>query len=233
MLMRSRTILESFNYALAGLLYAVRTQRNMRIHSLTAVLAFILGYVLHLSSVELAVLALTIGMVIMAEMINTALEVVVDLVTQEYHPLAKTAKNVAAGSVLVMALVAIVIGFLLFFDKLADRLEKVPSVRTNPTSLLVLIPIVVIVASVFILKVLAGYHHVQGGMPSGHVAVAFGLATSIHLLGAEGSLTLIAFALASLVAQSRLEARIHRWPEAVAGALIGISATVLLFQLLS
>jgi len=176
----------------------------------------------------------TIGMVIMAEMINTALEVVVDLVTQEYHPLAKTAKNVAAGSVLVMALVAIVIGFLLFFDKLADRLEKVPSVRTNPTSLLVApSPIVVIVASVFILKVLAGYHHVQGGMPSGHVAVAFGLATSIHLLGAEGSLTLIAFALASLVAQSRLEARIHRWPEAVAGALIGISATVLLFQLLS
>jgi diacylglycerol kinase (ATP) len=231
--MRARTLLESFNYALAGFFYAVSTQRNMRIHCLMAVLAFLLGYVMHLTSAELAVLVLTVGLVLMAEMVNTAIEVVVDLVTQEYHPLAKTAKNVAAGSVLVTALVAIVIGFLLFFDKVAARLENVPAVRTNPASLLVLIPIAVIVAGVVILKVLAGYYRVQGGMPSGHVAVAFGLATSIYLLGADGPITLVGFILASLVAQSRLEARIHRWPEVVAGGLIGICATVLLFQLLT
>ena len=219
--MRARTLLESFNYALAGFFYAIKTQRNMRIHCLMAVLVFLFGYVLHLSPVELAVLVLTVGLVIMAEMINTALEVVVDLITREYHPLAKTAKNVAAG------------GFLLFFDKIAYRLEGVSAVRTNSSSLVVLIPIVVIIASVVILKMLSGYYHVQGGMPSGHVAVAFGLATSIHRLGAGGAITLIAFILASLVAQSRLEARIHRWPEVVAGGLIGISITVLIFQLLA
>lgn len=231
--MRARTLLESFNYALAGFFYAIKTQRNMRIHCLMAVLVFLFGYVLHLSPVELAVLVLTVGLVIMAEMINTALEVVVDLITREYHPLAKTAKNVAAGSVLVTALVAVVIGFLLFFDKIAYRLEGVSAVRTNSSSLVVLIPIVVIIASVVILKMLSGYYHVQGGMPSGHVAVAFGLATSIHRLGAGGPITLIAFILASLVAQSRLEARIHRWPEVVVGGLIGISITVLIFQLLA
>ena len=231
--MRARTLLESFNYALAGFFYAVSTQRNMRIHCCMAVLAFLLGYVMHLTSVELAILALTVGLVIIAEMINTALEVVVDLVTQEYQPLAKTAKNVSAGSVLVTAFVAIVIGFLLFFDKISARLEGIPTVRTNSASLLVLIPILVIVAGVVSLKVLAGYYHVQGGMPSGHVALAFGLATAIHLLGADGPITLVAFILASLVAESRLEARIHRWPEVVAGGLIGIAATVLLFQLLT
>jgi diacylglycerol kinase (ATP) len=136
--MRARTLLESFNYALAGFFYAISTQRNMRIHCLMAVLALILGYVMGLSAVELAILTLTVGMVIMAEMINTALEVVVDLVTQEYHPLAKTAKNVAAGSVLVTALVATVVGFLLFFDKISSRLGNIPTVRTNSTSLWVL-----------------------------------------------------------------------------------------------
>ncbi|NMB45197.1 MAG: phosphatase PAP2 family protein [Firmicutes bacterium] len=231
--MRARTLLESFNYALAGWFYAIRTQRNMRIHCLTAVLVFLLGYVLHLSSVELAVLILTAGLVIMAEMLNTAIEVVVDLITQEYHPLAKIAKNVAAGSVLVTALAAMAIGFLLFFDKIADRLEEVPTIGTNSSCLLILVPIGVIVASVVVFKLSAGYHHVQGGMPSGHVAVAFGLATSAHLLGASGPITLVAFILASLVAQSRLEARIHRWPEVAAGGLIGIAATILLFELLT
>ena len=230
--MRARTLLESFNYALAGFFYAIKTQRNMRIHYLMGVLVFLLGYVLDLSSVELTVLVLTIGLVIIAEMINTAIEVVVDLVTQEYHPLAKTAKNVAAGSVLVAAMVAVVIGFLLFFDKITHRLEGVSSGGTSSPSLMVLIPMLVIVASVVFLKVLAGYNHVQGGMPSGHVAIAFGLATSIHQLGAEGPITLIAFILASLVAQSRLEARIHRWAEVVAGGIVGISITVLIFQLL-
>ncbi len=83
------------------------------------------------------------------------------------------------------------------------------------------------------LKILAGYYHLQGGMPSGHVAVAFSLATSTYLLGAQGPVILIALILASLVAQSRLEARIHRWPEILAGGFLGIIITLVVFQVLA
>ncbi len=116
--MRACTLLDSFRYALAGLVYAMRTQRNMRIHCLAAVVVLALGYILNFSHVEFAILALTVSLVLMAELMNTAIEVTIDLITQEYHPLAKTAKNVAAGAVLVMALGAVMVGFFLFFNKL-------------------------------------------------------------------------------------------------------------------
>ncbi len=231
--MRARTLLDSFNYALAGFVHALSTQRNMVIHCLTAVAVLVLGYYFQLPTGELAVLVVTVGLVISAEMINTALEVVVDLITEEYHPLAKTAKNVAAGSVLLTALAATIVGFLLFFDKVADRLEGIPASNSNPASLLVLIPILAVLGVVMFLKILAGYYHLQGGMPSGHVAVAFSLATSTYLLGAQGPVILIALILASLVAQSRLEARIHRWPEILAGGFLGIIITLVVFQVLA
>ena len=231
--MRARTLLDSFNYALAGFVHALSTQRNMVIHCLAAVLVLFLGYYFHLSTVELAVLVLTVGLVISAEMMNTALEVVVDLITEEYHPLAKTAKNVAAGSVLMTALAAVIVGFLLFFDKVADRLEGIPTSNSNPASLLVLVPVLTVFGVVMIIKILAGYYNLQGGMPSGHVAVAFSLATSAYLLGAQGPVILIALILACLVAQSRLEARIHSWPEILAGGLLGIIVTLVVFHLLT
>ncbi len=230
--MRARSLLESFNYALAGFIHALSTQRNMKIHCLAAAVVLFFGYYLHLSTVELAVLVLTVGLVMAAEIMNTAVEVVVDLITEEYHPLAKTAKNVAAGSVLLTALAAIVVGFLLFFDKVADRLEGTPNSVSNPASLLVLIPAVTVFGVVMVVKILAGYYHLQGGMPSGHVAVAFSLATSTYLLGAQGPVVLVAFILACLVAQSRLEARIHSWLEVSAGGLLGTIVTLLVFHLL-
>ncbi|NLA58604.1 MAG: phosphatase PAP2 family protein [Firmicutes bacterium] len=231
--MRARTLLDSFNYALAGFIHALKTQRNMVIHCLAAVLVLFLGYYLQFSTVELAVLVLTVGLVIAAEMFNTVLEVVVDLITEEYHPLAKTAKNVAAGSVLMTAVAAVVVGFLLFFDKVADRLEGIHTSHSNPASLLVLVPVVTVFGVVMIIKILAGYYNLQGGMPSGHVAIAFSLATSTYLLGAQGPVTLIAFILACLVAQSRLEARIHSLSEITAGVLLGIAATSLVFHILA
>jgi len=230
--MRARTVWDSFRYALAGLVYALNTQRNMRIHCLMAILVALLGYALRLPPLELAILALTVGMVLMAEMFNTALEVAVDLVTQEYHPLAKTAKNVAAGSVLVTAVIAVVVGFLLFFDKIAERLGDASPTPASSSSLLIVISVLCIAGGIGILKVLAGHSRLQGGMPSGHVAVAFGLATTVYLLKAGGTVTLVALILAILVAQSRLEAGIHSWPEVAVGGAIGVFSTLLISQLL-
>ena len=111
---RAGTLARSFRYAFAGLGYCLRTQRNFRIHTLAAALVAGVGAWLGLSWVEWAVLALTVTMVLAAEMVNTVVEAVVDLASPAYHPLAKVAKDVAAGAVLLTAMVAAVVGACLF-----------------------------------------------------------------------------------------------------------------------
>lgn len=104
------SLIVSFKYAWAGLSYAFRTQRNFRIHLVVGIVAIALGIWLDLSAVEIAIIGLTIGAVLTMELLNTAIESVVDLtVKQSYHDLAKIAKDCAAGAVLVSALVAVLV----------------------------------------------------------------------------------------------------------------------------
>lgn len=100
----------SFGYAFHGLWYALRTQRNVRVHLAAAILVTIAGVLLHLSALEFALIYVAIAGVFIAEMFNTVIEICVDLAKPEYHPLARIAKDVAAGAVLLSALLAVVIG---------------------------------------------------------------------------------------------------------------------------
>jgi diacylglycerol kinase len=106
--------LRSFVYAWQGLIYAVRTQRNARVHAVLGAGAIVLGLVLRISPVEFAMVFVAITLVFIAEMFNTVAEACVDLVTTEYHPLAKIAKDVAAGAVLLNAILSVIIGILVF-----------------------------------------------------------------------------------------------------------------------
>ncbi len=114
----------SFGYAFSGLWYALRTQRNMRVHLLIAVLAIVLGIVLHISAVEFALIFVAITAVFIAEMFNTVFELCVDLASPEYHPLAKIAKDVAAGAVLLNAMLAVVIGLFVFGPHLLALIHR-------------------------------------------------------------------------------------------------------------
>ncbi len=99
-----------FRYAFRGLWYALRTQRNVRVHLVAALLVTLAGILLHLAAIEFALLYVAITGVFIAEMFNTVSELCVDLAMPEYHPLARIAKDVAAGAVLLSALLAVVIG---------------------------------------------------------------------------------------------------------------------------
>ncbi len=112
--MGSRSVRESFGHALAGVLQAFATQRNMKIHGLAAALVVFAGFICGLSRLEWGMLVLTIFFVLVSETINTSIEKTVDLITLEYHPLAKTAKNLAAGAVLLSAINAVIMGFIIF-----------------------------------------------------------------------------------------------------------------------
>jgi diacylglycerol kinase len=120
--MRNPTLLTSFRHAFAGLGYALRTQRNIRIHLAVAMGVTILGAWLGLSPARWAVLALTIGFVLVVELLNTAVEAVVDLCCPEYHPLAKAAKDAAAGAVLLAAITSVIVGLVLLGPPLWARL---------------------------------------------------------------------------------------------------------------
>lgn len=117
-------LVESFRFAGAGLVYAFKTQRNFRIHTVVGVMAIALSIYLQLSRVEIAIIGLTIGSVLTMELLNTALESVVDLtVKQNYHELAKTAKDCAAGAVLISAMAAVLVAGSLILPALLARLQ--------------------------------------------------------------------------------------------------------------
>jgi len=119
---RKRTLVDSFRYAFAGLWHALRTQRNIRIHLVVAIVVVILGIALNLPEGAWAIIALTIGFVFVAELFNSVVEAVIDLVTEDYHPLAKQAKDVAAGAVLIAAITAVAVGVLVLGPPLLARL---------------------------------------------------------------------------------------------------------------
>lgn len=115
---KMQKVAKSFLYAFQGILTAVRAERNMKIHVCMTVIVLLVGLWLRLSAVEWLFILLAICGVIALELINTAIERVVDLVTGEYHPLAKQAKDTAAGAVLVYAFLSVVIGLIIFVPKL-------------------------------------------------------------------------------------------------------------------
>ncbi len=122
--MKARNLGESFRFAATGMVQALGSERNMRIHIVVAILAVLLSHALGLGRVETAIVVLATMIVIVAEMINTALEHLVDLVTAEYHPLAAKVKNIAAGAVLTAAVGAAVVGIMIFGPRLVSMISE-------------------------------------------------------------------------------------------------------------
>jgi len=117
-MMNKQSLLRAFKNAFVGIVYCIRHERNMKIHSTLACLAGCLAWWLSLTTYEILILIITIASVFVAEMMNTVVEAIVDLVSPEVHPLAKIAKDVAAGAVLTASIAALLVGYLLFFAKM-------------------------------------------------------------------------------------------------------------------
>jgi diacylglycerol kinase len=113
-----------FGFAFSGLWYALRTQRNVRVQVAIAILAILLGILLHISAIEFAMVFVAITSVFIAEMFNTVFELCVDLASPNFHPLAKIAKDVAAGAVLLSAILAIVIALFVFGPHLWELIRR-------------------------------------------------------------------------------------------------------------
>ncbi len=233
---RKTTLLQSFNYAFQGLVYAVRFQRNMRVHLIIGALVLITSVFLNLSRLEFTVVVFAVMFVLAMELLNSAVEKVVDIATSEIDPRAKAAKDVAAGAVLVAAINALVVAYLVLADRLSViSLDLLTAIRRSPTHLTI-VAFGVVMAAVIALK--AFWRRgtpLSGGLPSGHAALAFAGWTAVTFVVGETRegllVSMITLAVAIMVGQSRVENHIHSLLEVVLGAVLGVVVTTLIFQL--
>ena len=230
MVKRPSNWLESLNCAIEGILWAARTQRNLRYHCIISVIVVVVAIAYRVSALELIFLAFAIALVFFAELVNTAVEVIVDLVSPDFHPLARRAKDVAAGAVLVACVGAVVIGYLALSRHLFQSFGGGFSGLGQPPGEVAFFSVLMVIILVILLKSLfkSGLP-LHGGMPSGHSAVAFSIATSVVFIQSSVTLSLLGFILAFIVGQSRVLLKIHSFLEVMAGAIIGVLVTVFLY----
>ena len=223
---RDKRLVDSFNFAIEGLISALKNEKHMKVHILAAIIIVILAILINASKVEILIISLSVSFVIITELVNTAVEAIIDLVSPERHPLAKLAKDVAAGAVLVAAINALCVGYLLFYDKLLDifdganKLHIIAGRKGNISILiLILVSILVIVLKTFFRKGTP----LEGGMPSGHSAIAFAAFGILAFMTSDIRILVLGFFMAALVAQSRVKSGIHSIREVLAGGLLGFS----------
>ncbi|MCD5414009.1 MAG: diacylglycerol kinase [Clostridiales bacterium] len=232
--MRIRKMIDSFNCAVEGILYSIKTQKNMKIHFVIAAIILFVTLFFDLTKYEVIILFLTISLVVITEMINTAIEKTIDLITDDYHEFAKIAKNVAAGAVLISSLNAIVVAYFLFFRKINPyALRVLEYVKQVPTHISFITLIIVVIITIILKAQFKEGTAFRGGMPSGHASVSFSLATSIAFVSGDAFITTMAVLMALLVSQSRIETKIHSLLEVIVGGILGILITIILFRLFS
>ncbi len=229
---KKRSFIHSLNNAVEGFIHVLKQERNMRVHFLFAFLILLTAVFLGVQRVDWLILCIAVSIVLMAEMINTAVEEMMNLLHPKYHPAVGLVKDISAGMVLVAAVNALILGFFIFsrywmapFEFLVDRLR-------HSSGYVTLISVLVAVFVVIYGK-LAGKKGtpLRGGIISGHSAVAFALWGALIFTQENIFVTTIGFLLASLVAQSRLRSKIHSFWEVAAGALVGTLVATLFFKM--
>ena len=229
-----RQWLKSTNFAIEGILHGAKTQRHLRYHFFTAALVLFLSYILGITRTEFIIISLAVILVISTEMLNSAVEAVVDILSPEYSEKARTAKDIAAGAVLIAAFGAVVLGYIILFPYLKSIFTKGFSIARHSEEEIALIASILVLILVIITKSHFGKGHpLQGGMPSGHSALAFSVWVSITYLTANLMVSLLCFVLAFWIALSRITVKAHSPWEVILGALMGAIVTFLLFRLFS
>ncbi len=233
---RALTLIDSFNFAIEGLIHVLRTHRNMRIHFAIAIGVMVGAVWAGVNRFELIALLLSIAFVLVAEMINSAIEQAIDVSTTSFDPLAKLAKDIAAGAVLIASVNAIAVGYLVFSHAIGQSagsvLERLRDLPTEVTLIALVLTVLIVIAT----KAFVGRGTpLRGGLPSGHSAIAFaGWVAVTYILSPKEHRFLVSsimFIMALLVAQTRIEAGVHSTLEVVYGGLLGALVTLAVFQL--
>lgn len=229
-----RNWIRSLNFAIEGVLHAAKTQKHLRYHFYAAAIVLTASYILSVTKAELVTVMLAVMAVLLAEMLNTALEAVVDMLSPSHNDKARTAKDVAAGAVLITAFGAAVIGFYVLFPYLRDAFSGGLHITKHAREEVSVMALILVLIAVVLLKSYFGKGHpLSGGLPSGHAALAFSVWVSVTFITGNFLASLLSFILALMIAQSRVTTRVHNAVEVILGGLLGASITFILFKLFS
>jgi diacylglycerol kinase (ATP) len=225
---------DSAGHAVEGILHAAKTERHLRYHLYTAAFVLVLIYALGVTRTDFLIISIVVILVLLAEMMNTAIEYVVDLLSPEHNEGARIAKDVAAGAVLITAFGAVVIGYIILFPYANMLFQKGVAAAKHSKEEITLIAAILVFITVIVLKSYSGKGHpLRGGLPSGHSALAFSAWVAIICITENFPASLLAGALAVMIAQSRVAVRVHSPFEVIVGAILGAAITLILFFIFS
>jgi diacylglycerol kinase (ATP) len=229
-----RAWIRSANFAIEGILQAAKTQKHLRYHFYIAAFVLIASYVLGVTKSEFLFISLAVIIVLAAELLNTAVEAMVDLLSPEQHEKARQAKDIAAGAVLITALGSAIIGYIILFPYITDLFETGFHISKHSKEEISIIAFILVLITVVLLKAYFGRGHpLSGGVPSGHSALAFSVWVSITYVTANFFASFLSFIVALIIAQSRVTTKVHKAWEVILGGLIGALVTFALFQMFS
>lgn len=223
---------KSANYAIEGILHSAKTERHLRYHLYAAASVLLLSYIIGVSRQDFLVIALVTIIVILAELLNTAIEAVTDLLSPEKTEMAKVAKDVAAGAVLITALGAATIGYIILMPYIKRWFHEGFYIARHSEEEVSIIALILVLILVVITKAYMGKGSpLRGGLPSGHAALAFSIWVIVTFTTGSFISSFLCFILASVVAASRVIQRIHTTWEVILGGLMGSAVTFLLFKI--
>lgn len=229
---KNKTFFTAFGHAMDGIIRAFKTERNLRIDYIIGLTVFICSLFFDFTKTEFACICLTIGFVIFAEMINSAVEYIVDLVTDKYDERAKAAKDIAAGCVLIASCVSVVVAYFLFEDKLYDATTHIiKSILSSKLHIL----FTILFAITLLVVILKGYFskddEYSKSNPSLRVALAFGLTTYSYLITKSLLICGVTFILSILISQMKVQNSKTRPIYILLSALLGILIVIVIYQI--
>ena len=223
--LKNSGFIDAWKNATNGIIYATTTQGNIKKQLIIAIIVVIASLFFNLSKAEFLCFMFTIVLIIFAEMVNTAIETVVDLYVDVYHPKAKIAKDVAAGGVVITAINAVIVAYFLFFDKITDiGLNFIENVAASPSHLAFSVMVIVIIAALALIAYAKTNKH-RGlnskFIPSGHATIAFAANTIIWILANNAVILILSLVMAILVSESRIAAKEHKLSEIIFSGCLG------------
>lgn len=231
--LKNHNFIDAWKNAFNGIIYATTTQGNIQKQLIIAVIVVIVSLFFNLNRAEFLCFLFTIVLIIFAEMVNTAIETVVDLYVDVYHQKAKIAKDVAAGGVVITTINAIIVAYFLFFDKIADiGLAFLKNVTGNPVHLCFSIMVISMIAILALIAYAKTNKHKGLNsklIPSGHVAIGFAANTLIWLLTDNIVILMLSLVTAILLAESRIAAKEHTLSEVIFSACFSTILVLVLY----
>ncbi len=239
--LKNSNFIDACNNAVNGLIYATTTQSNIKKQLFIAVCVLVLSLFYKLETTQFLCLTFAVFLVIFAEMVNTAIETVVDLYTDKYHPKAKIAKDVGAGAVLLMAINSVIVAYFIFLNEtsIGEISNTIFQSMVSSPKHLIFVSIILTVIAILVFKAIASKNTYENKInslnkkfvPSGQTALAFAILTSIWLNTRSILIFSLALMLSLMVFENRIESKLHSIAESVFGSFMGVLIVLLVYGL--